>query len=60
MATSIVQGGSGLPILMPAAYRYICYNEFNGEEIDIIPDPLIKKIVDLVSYKLYRYLANIK
>ena len=53
MATSIAQGGSGLPILMSAAYKYICYNEFNGEEIDIIPDPLIKKIVDLVSYKLY-------
>lgn len=49
VATSIIQGGPGLPVLLPAAYRYICYNDYRGEEIGIVPDPFVRKLLDDVS-----------
>lgn len=49
VATSIIQGGPGLPVLLPAAYRYVCYNECHGEEIDIVPDPVIRNLLERVS-----------
>ncbi len=48
VATSIVQGGPGFPVLLPAAYSYIC-SEAYMDKITDIPDPLVKTLVEDVS-----------
>ena len=47
MATSIIQGGPGFPVLLPAAYSYICSEEYMDKITDI-PDPLVSNLLDHV------------
>ena len=40
---SIVQGGSGFPVLLPAAYHYVTTGEYLGQVMDdgSVPDTQI-------------------
>lgn len=49
VATSIVQGGPGLPVFLPAAYSFICHGEYSGEEMCTVPDPVVQGLLDCVS-----------
>lgn len=49
VATSIIQGGPGFPVLLPAAYRTICHSWSAADHPDEIPDPLIHNLLDQVS-----------
>ena len=51
MATSILQGGPGFPLLHPAAYSYICGEEYTDKFSDNadVPDPLVRDLLDRVS-----------
>ena len=43
IAMSIVQGGCGFPVLLPAAYHYLTTGEYLGQIVDdnVVPDPQI-------------------
>ncbi len=45
IATSIVQGGPGFPVLHPVVYKYITTGEYLGLVVDDsdVPDPFIKQ-----------------
>lgn len=47
---SIVQGGSGFPVLLPAAYHYLTTGEYLGQFVDdgSIPDPEIRQLLHQV------------
>ena len=50
VATSTLQGGPGLPILLPAAYKYICTGDYINVimDNDDVPDPEIRKLLNQV------------
>ena len=47
VATSIIQGGPGFPVLSPAAYNYLSSGKFI-DQFSAIPDPLISSLLDQV------------
>lgn len=47
VATSIIQGGRGFPVLLPAAYSYICKEEYLGN-LGETPDPLVSSLLEQV------------
>ena len=51
VAMSIVQGGPGLPVMLPAAYAYMCREEEYLSKLDCkdVPDPLVATLLDRVS-----------
>ncbi len=51
IATSIVQGGPGFPVLHPVVYKYITTGEYLGLVVDDsdVPDPFIKQLLDQVK-----------
>lgn len=49
VATCIVQGGRGFPVMMPAAYRYLASSQLLNQTIEgKIPDPLISSLLNEV------------
>ena len=58
IATSVVQGGPGLPVLIPAVYRYIATSSYSPEwmpGITDFPDPFIRNLLQQVKSKLTQY-----
>lgn len=51
VATSIVQEGPGLPIFLPAAYKYMSGESDYMKDLDIeaVPDPLVRNLLSQVS-----------
>ena len=51
MAASIVQGSTGFPVLLPAAYNYICTGQYLDQvkEDSDVPDPFIRTLLNEVS-----------
>ena len=51
MAASIVQGSSGFPVLLPAAYHYISTGQYlhQVKEDNDVPDPSIRALLNAVS-----------
>ena len=48
-ATSIVQGGPGLPIFLPAVYHYLCFGKYSTElKTAEVPDLLIRNLLEQV------------
>ena len=52
IAMSIVQGGCGFPVLLPAAYHYLTTGEYLGQIVDdnVVPDPQIRHLLRQVNY----------
>lgn len=52
LATSIVQGGPGFPVLLPALYNYIVSGKYIGEVADDsdVPDPVIRQLLKMVCF----------
>ena len=48
VATSIIQGGPGFPVLLPAVYNYICTGEY-VDQIAEVPIPDVNRVLDQVS-----------
>ena len=50
IAMSIVQGGSGFPVLHPAAYHYLTTGEYLGQIVEdrSVPDPMIRQLLQQV------------
>ena len=50
---SIVQGGSGFPVLHPAVYHYLTTGEYIGQITDdsSVPDPQIQQLLHQVTDK---------
>lgn len=55
VATSILQGGPGLPVLLPAAYQYIWSGQCNVEDMNAIPDPLTRNLLSIVRSRQLQY-----
>ena len=51
MGTSIVQGGPGFPVMLPAAYHYMSTEQILDHDIvkDDIPDPMISRLFEEVK-----------
>lgn len=47
IATSVIQGGPGFPVMLPAAYYYIANKEYLSCLTDV-PDPLVADFLDHV------------
>ena len=55
VAVSILQGGPGFPVMLPAAYSYICKEDYVSKLADAdVPDPLVATLLDQVSYNYIR------
>lgn len=48
VAMSVLQGGPGLPILLPAVYDYICQREWDVDAM-FVPDTLVRNLVEKVT-----------
>ena len=48
---SIVQGGPGFPVMLPAAYHYLTTKEYIGQLVDDLdaPDPQMFELLYKVS-----------
>ena len=57
IAMSIVQGGSGFPVLHPAAYHYLTTGEYLGQVVDdgSVPDPQIQELLRQVKVPKHFY-----
>ena len=51
IAMSIVQGGPGFPIMLPAAYHYLTTREYIGQVVkdSDVPDPFVLELLTKVS-----------
>ena len=51
VATSIVQGGYGLPVFHPAVYHYLTMGEYIGQVTadEDVPDPQVRMLLSEVS-----------
>lgn len=51
VATSILQGGPGFPVLLPAAYNYIVTGKYVGQisNDSEVPDPLIRQLLNQID-----------
>lgn len=58
VATSIVQGGPGLPALLPAAYSYICKEEDYLTKLKEIPDPMVATLLGKVRTIIIMYFTT--
>ena len=50
IATSILQGGDGFPVVLPALYDYISMGTYSADSLDtsMVPDPLVKNLLQQV------------
>ncbi len=55
VVTSIVQGGPGLPVFLPAAYHYICAKEENIKQSERVPDTLVREL--LCQVRMLNYIS---
>lgn len=51
VATSILQGGPGLPIFLPAVWNYIVRSDGSMQGM-AMPDPLVKNLIKQVQVQL--------
>ena len=49
---SILQGGSGFPVMHPAAYHYFVTGEYLGliSNDDDVPDPYVRELLKQVNF----------
>ena len=48
IATSVVQGGGGLPCLLPSVYNYLAQDKFQEIGLDDVPDLFVRKLLNEV------------
>ena len=48
VATSILQGGVGFPVLLPAAFHYICNDPDYLSKLVAVPDPEVASLLNYV------------
>ena len=48
---SIVQGGPGFPVMLPAAYQYLTTHEYIGQLVkdSDVPDPFVLELLSKVT-----------
>ena len=49
MATSVIQGGPGFPVLLPAVYDYICGKKDFTQQLSDVPETIVRNLLHRVS-----------
>ena len=60
VATSIIQGGPGFPVMLPAAYRYMQCGDYQCPEVIVdVPDPMMQSLLCQVQQQQCTLVQNV-